>query len=181
MTREEAIKLAIKACEETWNEKTCKQIRKALEQEPCDKYINEIDHLRKYISKLETQIVEQEPKYCDRNICVSNEYNGIGCDECEVTKSQEPSGDLIRRQVEFDLCNMRDKYKVKNVITVNPQEPKTGHWINYCCAVTNERWYACSRCRSEVKLKTDYCPNCYVKMVDADEDYENERMRNSRK
>ncbi len=33
----------------------------ALEQEPCDKYIKEIDHLRKYISKLETQIVEQEP------------------------------------------------------------------------------------------------------------------------
>ena len=32
----------------------------------------------------------QESKYCDRNICVSNEYNGIGCDECEVTKSQEP-------------------------------------------------------------------------------------------
>ena len=31
----------------------------------------------------------QEPKYCDRNICISNEYNGIGCDECEVTKSQE--------------------------------------------------------------------------------------------
>lgn len=35
---------------------------KALEQEPCDKYIKEIDHLRKYISKLETQIIEQEPK-----------------------------------------------------------------------------------------------------------------------
>ena len=35
---------------------------KALEQEPCDKYIKEIDHLRKYICKLETQIVEQEPK-----------------------------------------------------------------------------------------------------------------------
>ena len=32
----------------------------------------------------------QEPKYCDRNICIKNEYNGIGCDECEVTKSQEP-------------------------------------------------------------------------------------------
>jgi len=27
----------------------------------------------------------QEPKYCDRNICIKNEYNGIGCDECEVT------------------------------------------------------------------------------------------------
>ena len=34
----------------------------ALKQEPCDKYIKEIDHLRKYICKLETQIVEQEPK-----------------------------------------------------------------------------------------------------------------------
>jgi len=32
----------------------------------------------------------QEPKYCDRNICIKNEHNGIGCDECEVTKSQEP-------------------------------------------------------------------------------------------
>lgn len=32
----------------------------------------------------------QEPKYCDRNICISNEYNGIGCDECEVIKSQNP-------------------------------------------------------------------------------------------
>ena len=32
-------------------------------QEPCeDKYLKEIDHLQKYISKLETQIVEQKPK-----------------------------------------------------------------------------------------------------------------------
>ena len=23
-----------------------------------------------------------ETLYCDRNICISNEYNGIGCDEC---------------------------------------------------------------------------------------------------
>lgn len=30
----------------------------------------------------------QEPKYCDRNICIKNEYNGISCDECEVAKSQ---------------------------------------------------------------------------------------------
>ena len=40
------------------------------------------------INKLSS--VKQEPKYCDRNICLKNEYNGIGCDECEVTKSQEP-------------------------------------------------------------------------------------------
>lgn len=34
MTREEAFRLAMRACEETWNEKTCKQIRESLEQEP---------------------------------------------------------------------------------------------------------------------------------------------------
>lgn len=28
----------------------------------------------------------QEPKYCDRNICIKNEYNGISCDEYEVTE-----------------------------------------------------------------------------------------------
>ena len=32
---------------------------------------------------------QESEKYCDRNICVLNEYNGIGCDECEVTKSRE--------------------------------------------------------------------------------------------
>ena len=24
----------------------------------------------------------KEPKYCDRNVCIQNEYNGIGCDGC---------------------------------------------------------------------------------------------------
>ena len=27
-----------------------------------------------------------EPRYCDRNICASNEVNGIGCEECEIAK-----------------------------------------------------------------------------------------------
>lgn len=34
MTRKEALELAMQACEKTWNEKTCKKIRKALEQKP---------------------------------------------------------------------------------------------------------------------------------------------------
>lgn len=36
-------------------------------------------------------IIEQEPtekSMCDRNICISNEYNGIGCDECIVNKAE---------------------------------------------------------------------------------------------
>ena len=53
-----------------------------------------VDGKREIASRAVLQIIdkyreEQDPKYCDRNICVSNEYNGIGCNECEVTKSQE--------------------------------------------------------------------------------------------
>ena len=31
---------------------------------------------------------EVEPRYCDRNICASNEVNGIGCDECPMGKEK---------------------------------------------------------------------------------------------
>lgn len=69
MTNEEAILHMILRREELKNSvgdldediKAFDMAIQALEQEPCDKYIKEIDHLRKYISKLETQIVEQKP------------------------------------------------------------------------------------------------------------------------
>ena len=60
--------------------------------------------------KLKTKIfdTEQEPEtewipiktkvFCDRNICASNEYNGISCHECEVTKSQEQKEDLSQSE-----------------------------------------------------------------------------------
>lgn len=48
-----------------------------------------LDYAEQIIGKLPS-VNPQEPKYCDRNICIKNEYNNIGCDECEVTKSQEP-------------------------------------------------------------------------------------------
>ena len=57
----------------------------AVTQEEFNDYIHILNHVMDWL--------EQEPAYCDRNICLRNEYNGIGCDECEVTKSQEPSGE----------------------------------------------------------------------------------------
>ena len=48
------------------------------------------DTIVPYCWKCGTLMVEPQEKYCDRNICIKNEYNGIGCDECEVTKSREP-------------------------------------------------------------------------------------------
>jgi len=67
MTREEAIRLL-----------TTKRAQPSTDWQMAEVYAMAIKALR------------QEPKYCDRNICIKNEYNGIGCDECEVTKSQEP-------------------------------------------------------------------------------------------
>ena len=40
MTREEAYDYAMRACESTWNNKVCADIRKALEQEPCEDCIS---------------------------------------------------------------------------------------------------------------------------------------------
>ena len=51
---------------------------------------------------------EQEQKYCDRNICLQNDYNGIGCDECEVTKSQEIYNDA--KQTAIDLEELRHRF-----------------------------------------------------------------------
>ena len=72
-------------------------------QEPCDDAISRdavceiINDIRDCISvegycaiiermKKLPSVRPQEPKYCDRNICIKNEYNGISCDECEVGK-----------------------------------------------------------------------------------------------
>ena len=41
--------------------------------------------------KIEPTTKNDSPKYCDRSICLKNEYNNVGCEDCEVTKSQEPT------------------------------------------------------------------------------------------
>ena len=42
------------------------------------------------------------PKYCDRSICLRNEYNNVGCDDCEVTRSQEPT---TKNNLAHNLCD----------------------------------------------------------------------------
>ena len=32
---------------------------------------------------------EKDKIYCDRNLCISNEYNNIGCGECIVNKERD--------------------------------------------------------------------------------------------
>ena len=100
MTKEEALtKWVMPAIRKTWNEKKCGEILEAL---------------------------KQEPKYCDHNICIRNEYNGIGCGECEVTKSQELCEDAISRQA---VLNILDDM-VKDYINENDFDKAQGiAWV----------------------------------------------------
>lgn len=76
-----AIKLAIKALEQP--DLTADQIFTMKEQEYCRGY----EDGRKVERELRDD--QSEVHYCDRDICLKNDYNGIGCRDCEVTKSQQ--------------------------------------------------------------------------------------------
>ena len=58
----------------------------------CELVLPDIEIFEAY--DMAIKALSQEPTekpMCDRNICISNEYNGIGCDECIVNKAeQEP-------------------------------------------------------------------------------------------
>lgn len=65
MKREEAYRLAMRACEETWNEKICKQIREALEQKSVlDKIRAEIEQLRLHKAEYLTN---------DNKVCIDSQ------------------------------------------------------------------------------------------------------------
>ena len=230
-----------------------KQLPSVNSQKSCDtcKHSDETDgsHCYECVKGMKDNYDSQEPKYCDRNICIKNEYNGISCNECEVTKSQEKSGDLIQRQAVLDIihrffteevdkiptkktedgevlimckaqplfemnkaickrikalpsvsptqncvgnaldaldCISRQKvldvinlnwyYRkncieaIENLPPVNPQEPKTGRWIQ----VENDKC-KCDQCEVICFIgmypfgHKNYCPNCGAKMFEPKE------------
>ena len=86
--------------------------REALEQ--VDKYIKEIDHLRKYISRLETQIVEQEP-------CEDKEYekdlNKLKAQILEEGDTVVSKQDLFDRFVEVDNEYKNSHWNLLQILT----------------------------------------------------------------
>ena len=60
MTKEEVNKLIMQACERTWNEKTCKEIFKALSQEPTEKpmTVDVFDKIRTEIDRQEKWLLQ---------------------------------------------------------------------------------------------------------------------------
>ena len=96
---------------------------------------------------------------------------------------QEPSGDLISRQAVLDLIadydlSMGQVVKgIHALPSVNPQEPKTGHWIDTGDYPTGTYVNVeCSCCHEYSLEKGDYCPNCGAKMVEPQESDEQEKV-----
>ena len=56
---------------------------------------------------------------------------------------------------------------IKGMPSVNPQEPKTGHWID-----KDEKSAVCSCCNRNNTLYGDFCKWCGAKMVDSPESEE---------
>lgn len=129
----------------------CRTAIETLQRQPCeDKYLKEIDHLRKYIIKLETQIVEQET-----------------CEDCIDREA------VLKIYDEwFASCNIADKKespksKIKALPPVTPQQ-KTGHWIFVDKAKEHAR---CSKCGyGNVDLVDgrihNYCEKCGTRMAE---------------
>lgn len=108
--------------------------------------------------------LEQETKYCDRNICLSNEYNGIGCDECEVAISKQAMFNIL---LKYKLDESRIAEELEELPPVTPQ-PKTGHWIKL--EGSDPYYYMCSECHRRVDEKLAYCPSCWARMGGADDE-----------
>lgn len=109
----------------------------------------------------------------------------------------EPCNDAISRQAVFDLIehynsdglgtvfiDFRHGIKFADAIndlpSVNPQEPKTGHWIEKD-GYDGDIYYDCSECGESWAMidgtpwqnGMNYCPNCGAKMAESEDKCKN--------
>ena len=61
---------------------------------------------------------------------------------------------------------------IEQLPSINPQAPKTGHWIE--TDSDDSYWYMCSECHRRTDEKSDYCPSCGAKMVESQESEDQE-------
>lgn len=156
MTREEAIRILreiqypVNGDNKEERDSSISMAIKALEQEPCDKYIKEIDHLRKYIYKLETQIVEQEP--CED---VISRQAVLDIWHTSYSDNREENEEIQYKKIAFELPSVTPK-------------PEIGRWVDTeSDAFENYHVYQCSNCKQyelieypEYVSRFKFCPNC---------------------
>ena len=158
MTREEAYKLAMKACEETWNENVCKKIKAALSAEPA----------RVDFAESEDMTSEQAIEYLDsikdaHRRTIESEYGDyMGSIDKEFHRGCMKACDMG-----IAALKSWEKYSAKLwqiAYERGKREAQMGRWEEV------EEWarkfgnWRCSECRVVVDKQLDTCPYCETKM-----------------
>lgn len=102
--------------------------------------------------------------------------------------------DLISRQAVLDIVDSYSESQsnvedvtldiISDIVvlpSVNPQEPKTGHWKSFTHSAYHGidddgepiwrevKVYHCNLCNRRTVIKENYCPNCGARMVEPQE------------
>lgn len=192
MTREEAIKILRKEieclshteCSDCILEKVCKptipsnseyievfgMAIKALEQNESAE-----EWYKLFVEKLEQEPCEVSEYDKDHIWYKGGQYISLRRFlEAKAEAEQEPSGDLISREdleeckelmtdVNGDTVYAVRMSDIRQLPPVNPQEPKTGHWVR----TTDEAEYLvweCDKCGWQQRYNTNFCPYCGARM-----------------
>ena len=128
---------------------------------------------------------EVRGKSCDVNCPTQYDAGNMGeiIENLEVISKaleQEPSGDAISKKSAknaiYKVClseGNKDIFakildEINKLSSVNPQEPKTGHWSHDGSHWKNR--FICSECGYKLfDEQTNYCPNCGARMVEPQE------------
>lgn len=175
MTREEANKLIMQACERTWNEKTCKEIFKTLSQEPTEKPMT-VDKMEREYEKSKAlfhKIVESNDAI-SREAVLNTEYQVKIINDIEY---------VMLSEVQMKIRKMPPVTQKSETVTEFADrcrecgKMRKGHWIY---DETIENW-RCSKCNETPKTMGyvgtadfmaehfKFCNHCGRKMVEPQE------------
>lgn len=126
------------------------------------------------IGNLEDKDILYNP--CDVQDAKTMAIKALEQEPCEDAISREAVLDLAKKGVLVSNGNYKSVCKAINELpSVNPQEPKTGHWIGIDEEPHED--YECDKCGNiittwnEPTLDYKYCFKCGAKMVEQESDH----------
>lgn len=143
-------------------------IYKATEDKDIQEDLRKLEALQK-----ELKALEQEP--CEDAISRQALLKLMGEEPFNWTDSDE------ELQAVEDYRNFRNM--VEQLPSVNPQKPKTGHWVKYGIPRCEEQHYKCTACGYYINFgqwgdfytkEFKYCPYCGAEMVEPQESEDKE-------
>lgn len=151
----------------------------ALEQKPCSNAIDRAEAIKiasgychpANVAKELAKLPPVTPKSCE--VEDAKQAYSKGFEDCRQAVLEQINCWIGSGEYRYTNATHYLMERVKHIPSVNPQEPKTGHWIEH-----NAKSYECSECHNTKSLyasyKTDYCHDCGVKMVELRESEDNE-------